>query len=332
MPRWVNRPEGSNWGDFGPDDQIGRMNWLTPERRLGGVREVTEGIAFSLSLPLDYPGGQLVPFRAPPRLFGARDADCCQYNHVWDGREEITCDDYVVLHTQYSTQWDSLAHHGRLFDADGDGVAEKVYYNGYRADEHLVGPGADGAVQARALGIETLAVAGVQGRGVMINLHAAFGMNARPVGYDDLMRVIDDQRVEVRKGDFALFYSGFDRLLLDMNRQPDQAVLMSHCAMIDGSDQRLCQWVVDSGVVALCSDTMAVEWLGNFGSPDPDVPGVPLHDLCLFKQGIFLGEMWYLEELAHWLLAHRRSAFLLTAPPLRLPGSVGSPLTAIATV
>ena len=55
--RWKNRPEGSNWGDFGPDDQRGRMNLLTPAHRLAGVREVTEGIAFTLSLPLDYPGG-----------------------------------------------------------------------------------------------------------------------------------------------------------------------------------------------------------------------------------------------------------------------------------
>jgi kynurenine formamidase len=59
---------------------------------------------------------------------------------------------------------------------------------------------------------------------------------------------------------------------------------------------------------------------------------LPIHDLCLFKQGIFLGELWYLEELANWLQAHERSSFLLTAPPLRLPGSVGSPLTGIATV
>jgi len=27
--RWVNRPEGSNWGDFGEDDQLGRINLLT---------------------------------------------------------------------------------------------------------------------------------------------------------------------------------------------------------------------------------------------------------------------------------------------------------------
>ena len=31
-PRWRQRPEGSTWGDFGPDDQIGRLNLLTPER------------------------------------------------------------------------------------------------------------------------------------------------------------------------------------------------------------------------------------------------------------------------------------------------------------
>ena len=37
-------------------------------------------------------------------------------------------------------------------------------------------------------------------------------------------------------------------------------------------------------------------------------------------------------ELATWLRGHDRSRFLLTAPPLRLPGVVGSPLTPIATV
>ena len=35
---------------------------------------------------------------------------------------------------------------------------------------------------------------------------------------------------------------------------------------------------------------------------------------------------------AHWLRDAGRSRFLLTAPPLRLPGAVGSPATPIATV
>ena len=37
-------------------------------------------------------------------------------------------------------------------------------------------------------------------------------------------------------------------------------------------------------------------------------------------------------ELAAWLRQKRRSAFLLTAPPLRMPGAAGSPVTPVATV
>ena len=45
-----------------------------------------------------------------------------------------------------------------------------------------------------------------------------------------------------------------------------------------------------------------------------------------------LAELWYLKDLADWLHEHGRSRFLLTAPPLRMPGAVGSPVTPIATV
>jgi hypothetical protein len=41
--RWVRRPEGSNWGEFGPDDQLGRMNLVVPEKVKQGIAEVREG-------------------------------------------------------------------------------------------------------------------------------------------------------------------------------------------------------------------------------------------------------------------------------------------------
>jgi hypothetical protein len=59
---------------------------------------------------------------------------------------------------------------------------------------------------------------------------------------------------------------------------------------------------------------------------------MPLHDHCLFKLGIHLGELFLLTPLADWLHQHGRHRFLLTAPPLRLPGAVGSPATPVATV
>jgi hypothetical protein len=59
---------------------------------------------------------------------------------------------------------------------------------------------------------------------------------------------------------------------------------------------------------------------------------IPLHNLCLFKLGMPLGEMFLLSDLADWLRAHSRSRFLFTAPPLRLPGAVGSPVMGVGTV
>ncbi len=42
-PRWKRRPLGSTWGDWGPNDQLGRLNLLTSEkaqrRRRGEGRE-----------------------------------------------------------------------------------------------------------------------------------------------------------------------------------------------------------------------------------------------------------------------------------------------------
>ena len=67
--RWMNRPEGSNWGDFGDNDQLGRINLLTSERLRAAAAEVIEGLSFGLSLPLDYPGGNVLNARRyPPRL------------------------------------------------------------------------------------------------------------------------------------------------------------------------------------------------------------------------------------------------------------------------
>ena len=108
-------------------------------------------------------------------------------------------------------------------------------------------------------------------------------------------------------------------------------MLETSCTGLDGNDARLQQWVSETRLVALISDNYAVELHDN-----PLAPGqcamLPLHQHCLFKTGVNLGEIWRLSELADWLRANNRSRFLLTAPPLRLPGAVGSPATPIATV
>jgi len=336
--RWINRPDGSNWGDFGPDDQIGRMNLLTPERRLAAAREIVEGLTFCLSLPLDYPGGnELFPLRKAPTFRHERRGEGHNFNYrlnaVCRCFTDVVSDDAVLLYTQYSTQWDALAHLGQMFDADGDGEAEKVYYNGYRGGLDIVGPDdAEVATGAGALGIENLATAGVQGRGVLVDLARVYGRSRALVGYDELMKAIEDQQVEVRSGDFLCLYTGFADLILSMNKKPDGATLANSCAVVNGRDERLLDWITASGLVAICADNFAVEAYPAQPGVGDRYPALPLHAHCLFKLGVHLGELWYFAELAAWLRRRGRSAFFLTAPPLRLPSSVGSPVTPIATV
>ncbi|WP_291386485.1 MULTISPECIES: cyclase family protein [Achromobacter] len=356
MPqRWNRAPEGSNWGEFGPDDQRGRMNLVDRAKVLQGIAEVREGLTFCLSLPLDVPGGMaLNPRRLPPQRYSTlRDGKsagaqgfCWSYASEDPLLTDVVCDDVLLMNTQYSTQWDSLAHMGSRFDANGDGEAEAVFYNGFRAGVEIVAAPEDATAladwarfpgpAAGALGIEQLAEHGVQGRAVLIDLEAHVGRTRTAVGYDALMRILDADGVTVEAGDMVCLHTGFGDTLMAMNRQPDVARLHATGSGLDGHDARLLQWIVDSRLACLIADNPAVELVQPVslsGAVTPlRRPRLPLHEHCLFKNGIHLGELWWLTPLARWLRTNGRHRFLLTAPPLRLPGAAGSPVTPIATV
>ncbi len=345
-PRWTHRPPGATWGDFGPDDQLGRLNLLTPEKVRQGVAEVRDGRSFCLSLPLDHPGGNVLhPSRHPPVLRPTLRQGRVNFNfrlaELIAERTDVISDDLAILHLQYSTQWDGLAHVGSLFDADGDGLPERVYYNGYRAEHEVLGPsdpadaGAAGSglastSAARALGIENMALKAVQGRAVLIDLHAHFGDARTLVGYEQLAQVMAADGVVVEEGDIVCFHTGFAQAVLAMDRLPTHEALARTGSGLDGRDERRRQWITDSGIAAIAADNYAVEaYPAREG--DGCCAALPLHEHCLFKLGVHLGELWWLTPLAAHLRQAGRSRFLLTAPPLRLPGAVASPVTPVGT-
>jgi kynurenine formamidase len=349
--RWKERPEGSTWGDWGDDDELGRINLLTPEKVLQGVAEVQHGISFCLSLPLDLPGGIAHNQRRhPPKLAPTEDMDgnaATFFNvHMSEMPDfgdpkyvDVWADDVVTLSLQYSTQWDSLAHVGAEFDADGDGVEEAVYYNGYRAGTDLVGPSDDAAGDgaghrsfARHLGLEHMAFHGVQGRGVLVDLAHHLGHDWTAVDLATLQEVMAADEVVVEPGDVLLLHTGYATKIVEWGGQADPRQLFASCAYLDAKDDALLDWIAASQISALVADNYAVEGLLGKDRDPSRHSFLPIHHLCLFKLGVPLGELWYLHELAAWLREHRRSRFLLTAPPLRLPGIVGSPVTPIATV
>src|SRR5262249_58402027 len=172
-----------------PHVQRGGLTLVRPERGKQGVPGVRGGKAFCLSIPLDYPGGNVLnPRRNPPVLAPTQRGGKPNMTYPLSREDpklvDIVCDDVVQLTLQYSTQWDTLAHVGQEFDVDGDGKREMVFYNGFRAGEHIVGPvdyrgGKEaptaGHKGATRLGVENMARTGVQGRAVMIDLLAHFG-------------------------------------------------------------------------------------------------------------------------------------------------------------
>ncbi|MEU8867840.1 cyclase family protein [Streptomyces umbrinus] len=354
MTRWRNRPYGSTWGDFGPDDVLGRLNMIGPEQVRKGLAEVRDGVTFCLSLPLDQPGGSaLSPNRLPPVVRPTLRAGAVNFNCdmgvAYPGATDVVSDDLVVLHTQYSTQWDAFGHVGARFDADGDGTSEIVYYNGWRAGTHVIGPpdpqcaGADSLSRldgiregtastsdAGPVDIGHMAGHGVQGRAVLVDLASHFGTERTLVGHAELSAVLSHDDVTVEPGDILLLHTGYTHRLAEQAGQPSAEVLGS-CAVLDGADPMLQRWIRDSGVAVIAADNHAVEAFPAVNA-GPGQPVLPLHRLCLFELGVHLGELWWLSELAAHLRAAGRSRLLLTAPPLRLPRATGSPVTPIATV
>ena len=183
---------------------------------LQGVAEVKEGLTFCLSLPLDQPGGNVLnPRRHPPRRAATiRDGEAA-FNFPLAPRQSAprptssaTTRCCCICNIRRSGTRSPMS--ASMFDADGDGKPEPVYLQRLarrRGDPRPAERGKAGraaepwarfeGTEAKALGIENLAVPCVQGRGVMIDLHAHYGRARQLVGYDDLMRVCEADSVEV---------------------------------------------------------------------------------------------------------------------------------------
>src|SRR5690625_7632815 len=82
--------------------------------------------------------------------------------------------------------------------------------------------------------------------------------------------------VSVHTGDMLCLHTGFSQLLLDMKKDPDPQILHNSCAVLDGNDSELQDWITQSGVAVIAADNYAVE---DFPAdlPNPCCSILPLH-------------------------------------------------------
>ncbi|MGH8998500.1 MAG: cyclase family protein, partial [Acidimicrobiia bacterium] len=103
----------SNWGRWGPDDQIGAWNTVTPEKVVQAAACVRKGVTFSLALPFgtDGPNSGEIPNRLNALHFvtlsGTDVAAGAQRHFAGDGG---FAEDWIIMNTSASTQWDGLPH------------------------------------------------------------------------------------------------------------------------------------------------------------------------------------------------------------------------------
>jgi kynurenine formamidase len=294
-------PIGDRWwpSDWGPADQRGASNRVTPDRIRAAAGLIREGRVFSLGRPYEYgmplPGKRHFSLTIPGSPTGGP-----------DGANKVVYHDDLFSGEigQIGTQLDGLGHVGVRVDG------EDLFYNGFKRSEFGTPYG------LTKLGVENVGVFFC--RGVLLDVAALRGVDRLPAGTvirpADLEAAASRAGVAVGEGDVVLIRTGHGRLWMVDNEAYGKG---EPGIGIDAS-----RWLTDRKITLVGTDTWASEAVPH---EDPDRP-FQSHQHLLARHGVYNLENLDLEELA----AARAAEFAFIFAPLRLKGATGSPGNPIA--
>jgi kynurenine formamidase len=282
----------SNWGRWGPEDERGTLNLITPEVTAAAVGTVRSGRTISCARPLDTRAAADNVMPATHVMLGT-DAEGM-------GSDSVA----VAPHGFATTHVDALCHvfhEGRL-------------YNGY--DSATVT--ADGAAR---LGVHHLRT-GIVTRGVLFDAAAGRGVHAlepgEPIYPEDLEQAEYAAGVRVRAGDALLVRTGRWRWR-DEHGPWDAARLLA------GLHASCLPWLRERDVAVLGGDGVSdVLPSGVEGMP------FPIHSVGIVAMGLHLVDNLDLETLAVTCAHERRFEFLLAVAPLVVERGTASPVNPLA--
>lgn len=310
----------SNWGRWGPNDQLGTLNLVDRAARLRGRKAIRDGDAFALGLPLSEAEGIQAGF-VPGRVNPTRTMICVNEPLSPDPEWICSSEDVVIMALQCATHWDGLAHVSYGAGADGGQL-----YNGYPAS--AVGDGG-----ASRLGIHQ--VRSLVSRGVLLDVARAKGQDVLDAGYPitpaDLDAACALGRITVEPGDVLLVRTGQMVHLALPGRQVGEGEapvrdLIAYTWPTPGLTMATAVWFHERDVAAVATDTLVLE---VYPCEHPEIY-LPVHLLHLVEMGMTQGQNWVLDELADACAADGRYDFLLDATPLPFTNALGSPVNPVA--
>jgi kynurenine formamidase len=305
------RDAPKNWGRWGPNDEVGALNFLTAEEILRGVQCVRQGKAFTLQVPMCDPRGDpMSPGRQATQRYMVLDKGDFQAGKAPDLPGGLEwADDVVVAYLQGTTHYDALGHAWQ-----GDQI-----WNGADATTTIGG--------LSHASVFPLADRGVVGRGVLLDVARHRGKDILGQGeifsHADLVACAEAQGTTLQKRDILIVRTGWVKWFYSVG--PDQAYADFREPGLAYSPE-LVQWFHDMEIPNLITDTT-----GNEVQVDPGTGGFwPLHVALLCYLGISLTEIAWLEDLADDCAADGQYDFLFAAAPLKVVGGSGGPVNPLA--
>src|SRR4051794_33117716 len=314
-----------NWGRWGDADELGTLNLITAEKVQQAAGLVRHGKVFPLGVDFGSSGPQgAFQYRQNPThvmtVDGGDAATLLEFGPTWlknPAAVQLSSyseagpmrfnDDMIIMPLQAGTQWDALSHV----------YYEDKLYNGFPAESVT-------SFGAFHCGIDKVDVKGIASRGVLLDVVAHRGEDVfcapgNPITPAELDDIAAKQGVRIGAGDIVVVHTGWWTRFLSSGDGAEPG---------SGLDWTCASWLHDHDVAAVAADNLMVE------DPDPangvDGTFLPMHMLCLRDMGLMLGEYWDLTGLAADCAADGVYEFQLIAPPLKVVGAVGAPVSPIA--
>ena len=287
----------SEWAQsvHGPEDRLGALNYITPEKTAAAARLVTTGKSYALGMAVspDTPA-------YGPRSYSVTVLQLSDGTGQAIGTNQATANDDII-HTWVGigSQLDGLGHMG----------TEHTYYNGVKAGE-FVSP--DGLRQFSIHNLPPIAT-----RGVLLDMTKFMDVNPVPDGTAFNRAEIDgaaaEAGIEIEAGDVVIFHTG------KMAATAGEAELSP---TEPGLGVEGARYLASLGVVAVGSDTWAVEAI-PFENPDHVFP---VHPVLLAENGVYILENMVTDALA----SDGVTEFFFTLGTPRLEGTVQSMINPVA--
>jgi kynurenine formamidase len=293
-------PAGPEWwpSQWGPDDERGAANLVTPARVLEAVSLIEDGEIYEL--------GRRYEVGMP--LFGNRHFSLTIPGLPTaniGGENAIVYNDELVSGElgQIGTQFDGLGHVGTGIDGDF------VFYNGFKLSEFGTAYGLN------RLGVENVGT--IFTRGVLLDVARYKGVDRLGPEYvitiEDIEGTLELEGITIQEGDAVLFHTGWGSLWMVDNDM--------YGASEPGPGITAIKWLAEQNILMTGADNYAMEAAPG-ENPDRPIEG---HQ-WLLSRGIYNIENLDLSRLAE----DRVYEFAFIYSPIKLVGATGAPGNPIA--